>query len=125
MKTILLVDDDHDVLSFLEDSLVSFGYNVISKSDPGPALSVIREGTQVDLVLTDYTMPGMNGHDFFNQIRRYSPSVPVIILTGYDTVETYLKSLSLGLTDCLSKPIRSKDLYRVVKAALERPHSFS
>jgi DNA-binding NtrC family response regulator len=120
MKTILLVDDDRDILSYLEDSLRTFGYNVISKPDAQSALAVIREGANVDLVVTDYSMPGMDGHEFFTVLKRALPSVPVIILTGYGSVETYLKSLSLGVCEFVCKPIEAKELDRIVKAALDR-----
>ena len=120
MKTILLVDDDRDILSYLEDSLRTFGYNVISKPDAQSALAVIREGANVDLVVTDYSMPGMDGHEFFIVLKRVLPSVPVIILTGYGSVETYLKSLSIGVCEFVCKPIGAKELDRIVKAALDR-----
>jgi len=120
MKTILLVDDDRDILSCLEDSLSALGYNVIPKSDAESAMAIIREGAKVDLVLTDYSMPGMDGHEFFSVLKRILPSVPVIILTGYGSVETYLKSLSLGVCEFVCKPIEAKELDRIVKAALDR-----
>ena len=120
MKTILLVDDDRDILSCLEDSLSALGYNVIPKSDAESAMAIIREGAKVDLVLTDYSMPGMDGHEFFSVLKRVLPSVPVIILTGYGSVETYLKSLSLGVCEFVCKPIEAKELDRIVKAALDR-----
>ena len=120
MKTILLVDDDCDILSYLEDSLRTFGYKVIAKPDAQSALAVIREGAKVDLVVTDYAMPGMDGHEFFSVLKRILPSVPVIILTGYGSVETYLKSLSLGVCEFVCKPIEAKELDRIVKAALDR-----
>jgi len=120
MKTILLVDDDRDILSYLEDSLGMLGYNVIPKPDAQSALSVIRAGVKVDLVVTDYSMPGMDGHEFFSVLKQALPSVPVIILTGYGSVETYLKSLSLGVCEFVCKPIEAKELDRIVKAALDR-----
>jgi len=123
MKTILLVDDDRDVLSYLEDTLTTLGYRVIPKPDAVSALSVIQDGTKIDLVVTDYRMPGMDGHEFFNAIKQALPSLPVIILTGHGSVETYLKSLSLGLSDYVSKPVEPRELDRIVKAALRRSES--
>jgi DNA-binding NtrC family response regulator len=104
----------------LEDSLSALGYNVIAKPDAESAMAVIREGAKVDLVVTDYAMPGMDGHEFFSVLKRILPSVPVIILTGYGSVETYLKSLSLGVCEFVCKPIEAKELDRIVKAALDR-----
>jgi DNA-binding NtrC family response regulator len=120
MKTILLVDDDRDILSYLEDTLSTFGYHVIPKPDAASALSVIREGTKVDLVVTDYSMPGMGIREYFTALKQALPSVPVIILTGYGSVEIDMKSLGLGLVEYVSKPVESKELDRIVKAALHR-----
>ena len=69
MKTILLVDDDPDVLTFLEESLRSFGYAVIAKPEPRAALSVIEEGIIIDLVVSDYGLPAMDGAAFLAAIK--------------------------------------------------------
>ncbi len=120
MKTILLVDDDLRILEALEEILGTFGYKVISKRDSESALSLLREGTGIDLVITDYRMPGMNGVEFIMVLRQILPSVPIIILTGYCSVEVYLKSLSLGVFEYLNKPVEVKVLNQIVKSALER-----
>jgi len=120
MKTILLVDDDSDILSYLEDTLSTFGYHVIPKPDAASALSVIREGAKVDLVVTDYSMPGMGSREYFTALKQALPNVPVIILTGYGSVENDIKSLSLGVCEFVCKPIEAKELDRIVKAALDR-----
>lgn len=123
MKKILLVEDDSDILAYLEDTLNSFGYGTLAVPDPGAALVHLRGGVRVDLVVSDFCMPGMDGHQFFTALRRYLPSVPVIFLTGNDSIEAYLKSLSLGVFDFACKPIRSKELHRIVEAALNRPEA--
>ncbi len=120
MKTILLVDDDRDVLNYLQDTLTFFGYNVIAEPDAGPALSVIRKGVAVDLVVTDYTMPGMDGLTFLTQVRSLAPSVPVVVLSGNDSIESHLRSLDLDGFDYVFKPVRLAELSGIVKAALER-----
>jgi DNA-binding NtrC family response regulator len=120
MKTILLVDDDRDILSYLEDTLSMFGYNVIPRSDAKSALSVIREGTKVDLVVTDYSMPGMGSHEYFTALKQALPSVPVVILTGFDSADIEAKLRGIGQFVYVSKPIDAKELDRIVKEALER-----
>ncbi len=120
MNTILLVDDSRAVLSYLEDALPTWGYNVIPTSDAQSALAVIREGTKVDLVVTDYSMPGMGSHEYFTALKQSLPSVPIIILTGYDSGDIKKNLLSIGLFEYVSKPVDSRDLDRIVKAALER-----
>ena len=120
MKTILLVDDDRDVLSYLEDTLGVFGYNVISKTDAQSALSVIREGTKIDLIVTDYSMPGMGSQEYFTALKQALPSVPVVILTGFGSADVEANLSSIGQFEYVGKPVDARELDRIVKAALER-----
>lgn len=119
MKTILLVDDELENLRSLGEILNRFGYRVIAKPDGQSALDTVREGAAVDLVITDYRMPGMNGLEFLTSFRQVRPEVPAIMLTAYGAVETYLKSLSLGVFEYVNKPVKAKELGRIVKAAID------
>jgi len=119
MKTLLLVDDELENLRSLGEILHRFGYTVIARPDAVSALSVIRDGAHIDLVVTDYRMPGLDGLEFLIHLKQTLPDVPVIMLTGYGAVETYLKSLSLGVFEYVNKPVKAKELGRIVKSALE------
>jgi two-component system response regulator PilR (NtrC family) len=79
----------------------------------------VRDGAEVDLVITDYRMPVMDGLEFLILLKQILPAVPVIMLTAYGAVETYLKSLSLGVFEYVNKPVKAKELGRIVKAALD------
>jgi two-component system NtrC family response regulator len=119
MKTLLVVDDELENLRSLGEVLNRFGFKVIAKPDAQSALMIIREGTSVDLVITEYRMPGMDGLEFLVLLKRILPTVPVVMLTAYGAVESYLKSLSLGVFEYVNKPVKAKELGRIVKAALE------
>jgi CheY-like chemotaxis protein len=114
-ETILLVDDELEVLSVIEALLDDFGYRLIAKPDPLSALSFIREGETISLVITDYQMPGMNGAEFITALRQILPTVPVILLTGYSNIR--MENVP-GVFKQVRKPIERKELHRIVKAAL-------
>ena len=119
MRTILLVDDELEIIKSLGEILNRFGYTVIARTDAQAALAVVREGAKIDLVITDYRMPGMDGLEFLNVLRQMDATVPVIVLTAYGAVESYLKSLSLGVYEYINKPIKAKELGRIVQAAID------
>ncbi len=119
MKTILLVDDEHIVLDVMGQILHNLGYQVISRPDVESALSVVREENNIDLVLTDYRLSGIKGMEFIAALKKNLPSTPVIILTGDCSVEVYIKARSLGVFECLNKPVSMKDLDRALRSALE------
>jgi DNA-binding NtrC family response regulator len=118
MKTILVVDDEEGIRISLGEILGRFGYRVMTESNCDAALALFREGTPVDLVITDYLMPGMDGLEFITRLKHMAPSVPVVVMTGSQSIESYLKAVSLGVFEYLSKPLRSRDLVRVVRTAL-------
>jgi DNA-binding NtrC family response regulator len=120
MKTILLVDDDQAILSCFEDALRAHGYNVVTKSDAESALAFVAEGNSIDLAVTDYSMPGMNGNELCAALLRSIPSLPVIILTGHGSVENYLKAVGSGVREYISKPIDPEDLHRIIEVMLRR-----
>lgn len=118
MATILLVDDDPDVLESLEAILSLSGYSVIPKTDAAAAIHALKDGAAVDLIVTDYRMPHMDGKEFLEHLRTTAPTVPVIMLSACGSVETYLTSIGLGAYEYIHKPVLASELRRVVTAAL-------
>jgi two-component system response regulator GlrR len=119
MKTILLVDDDPDVLSSLEVILARPEYAIIAMSGAEPALSAIQEEARIDLVVTDYSMPGMDTREYFSRLKQALPSVPVIVLTGHSSVTTGITSPGIVPFEIINKPVEPKELCRIVKSALD------
>lgn len=121
MKTILLVDDDDIFLAVYEEMLRKSGYSVISRPDGGSALAVVRSGVDVDLVITDRQMPGMDGFEFVSFLKRIKPSIPVIMVSADVSADSYLKALNLGAISCAKKPNTPRELHRMVAEALNQP----
>ncbi len=117
-KTILFVDDETEARRTFSEVLSDMGYNVIVKPDGLSALTVIRQGVPIDLVITDYRMPDMNGLDLVTTLRQVRPSIPVIMMTAHGDIENYFRSLSLGVFEYINKPIGKKEFEHLVKAAL-------
>jgi len=117
-KTVLVVDDEEENLRTYAEILNDMDYNVLSQPDGLSALSLLSEDTAVDLIITDFRMPGMNGIEFITELRRIRPFVPVIIITAYGNIETYLHSVSLGVFEYVHKPVKKEEFERIVKHAL-------
>lgn len=119
MKTLLIVDDDPEMLSYLRDLMVSFGYSVIPASDAPSALAVIHSGVMVDLIITDFKMPGMNGLELVARLKKLIPSVPVIMFSGFTGMDIYMKAQTMGVAEYVEKPSGPYELKRIVQHVIK------
>ncbi len=120
-KTILIVDNDPITVQSLKKHLSTSGYRVVTCGDRQSALIAIHEGLRVDLLITDYRIPGMDGLELVTRIKRYAPHVPVIMCSVHMRIDVYLKALGLGLVEYLEKPVHPDELTQIVALALEGP----
>ena len=118
VHTILVIEDNRDMLQLLRRILESEGYHVILATNGAYGLSIVRETTP-DLVLLDIMMPGPDGYVTLNSIRQYS-NAPVIVVSAKREIEAVQKALDLGADDYVRKPFRPAELLARVKAKLER-----
>lgn len=107
--TILVVEDEPVQLESLAGFLSKQGYRVLKAANPEQAILNIRNSA-VDIVLSDFRMPGMSGVKLLEAIKEINPSIQVIIMTAYGTVESATDAMKLGAADYITKPI---DLYRL------------
>jgi len=117
-QTILIADDDKNTIASLREGLVNEGYAVLTAASGTEGLDLARSKNP-DLVITDLMMPGMNGLVFLKTVKKINPYLPVIIITGHGSVETAVQALKEGAFDYLSKPVRLKEVLRLLSRALE------
>lgn len=114
---ILVVDDDPHFLRVLSRVLSGEKFQVSASSGACDAIEILRRA-QFDLIICDLRMPECDGLNFLQAVRRDGNDVPVIILTAYGEVETYLEAMNAGATEYLNKPINSEELLKVVRSCL-------
>jgi two-component system response regulator PilR (NtrC family) len=122
-KTIVVVDDDLENARIYCEILTDMDYHVIARGDVAGALTLIEGDTKIDLVITDYRMPGKTGLDLIVALRELRPNLPVVMITAYGNIETYVKSMSLGAFEYVNKPINKKEFERIVHHALSKSSS--
>lgn len=117
-EKILLVDDDKDFRTemryFLED------YEVTEAANGGEALTILKRPNEIDLIILDVVMPGLNGTDVLKEIKKISPDVGIIILTGFSTKSVAIEALKGKADDYLEKPVDPEHTKEVIEALLAR-----
>lgn len=118
MATILCVDDEASSVLILEDTLQRAGHRTVGVHNVQAALNVLSRGG-VDLVISDYRMPGATGLEFLGEMDRAGLDVPLIMVTGYGSIEHAVASIKAGAIDYITKPVRPAQLELAVEQALE------
>ena len=111
---ILLCDDDDDVRRFIGEFLDSAGYTIHEASGPEAALGILEQGPEIDLLIVDYAMPGMNGLETIRQARQRRPGLRPLLITGYAEAV----GGGTGGTPLLHKPFAPAELARMVAEIL-------
>jgi DNA-binding response OmpR family regulator len=122
MKTykILVVDDEIDIVDFIDDYLTGEGYEVIKAYDGVEALDKMRQEFP-DLVVLDIMLPGLDGFEVCKQMRTES-TVPILMVTAKDTDVDKIVGLEIGADDYMPKPFNPRELVARVKAILRRTY---
>jgi DNA-binding response OmpR family regulator len=119
LASILLVDDEVEILDAITEYLEREGYAVTRAIDGEEALRKVRN-ERPDLVLLDLGLPGLSGLDVLRRLREDHPRVPVVMLTGLNDEGQARRTLQMGAVDYISKPFDLDHLNRVVLAAIGR-----
>ncbi len=123
-ETILLVDDEEEILKVARLMLLKLGYRVLLAGGGKEALEVYRrKQSDIDLVILDMIMPGMSGSDTFDQLRTMDPEVKVLLASGYSLNQRASKILARGCDGFLQKPFDLPVLSRKLRRLLDPPES--
>ena len=117
--TILVVEDEPVQLESIAGFLLKQGYRVLKASTPAHALETARQDV-VDIVLSDFRMPGMNGVELLAGLKHINPSIEVIIMTAYGSVESAIEAMKFGAADYITKPVDLHLIQVLIRKTLER-----
>ena len=117
--TVLLVEDEKTLATLLRDAIGDYfgSFELAFDGQEGLEAVALR---RPDLIITDITMPGMNGLEMSNRIREVYPDLPIIILSAYSDKEYLLEAIDIGITKYLIKPFDPDDLLEAICALIEK-----
>lgn len=119
---VLVVDDEPAMLKVSEMTLLGAGYSVLTFDDPLEALQELQDGLRPDVVVSDVSMPQMDGFAFYGKVRDIPElrSVPFLFLTALEDRGSMRKGMTLGADDYLTKPVEKDELLEAVRVRLRR-----
>jgi DNA-binding NtrC family response regulator len=118
--TILLVDDDVDLLEIIQETIAEAFTSVLAVDRAQKALDLLKTRA-VDCIVTDYRMPEMSGLEFIDALAKNHPSIPVILLTGNGSDPEVVEALQRGVFDYLDKPFNPPVLINRIRNSLLLP----
>ena len=122
IETIMVVDDDQDVLELMRASLEGEGYVVLAAHNGAEALEVAaRHGMPIQVMVTDVRMPQMGGAQLIEIVRRWHPALRCLIVSGYADFSDSLQAFEGTPTAFLAKPFAPDELTGAVRDLIDRP----
>ena len=122
-ENILVVDDEPGLRALAKSGLRQRGFDVVTVESGEQALEILKQGEpRVDVVVLDLTMPGLSGEKVLRAIRGFRPGLPVLIASGYATVQSQSSWVAAGAVGFIAKPYRIQDLAGKLREVLDRTH---
>ena len=122
-ETILFVDDEESILNVASEFFNRQGYETLTAKNGLEALKILKT-EDVDCCFTDINMPEMNGLDLAENIRQLDNTMPVIVMTGYPSLENTIQTIKNGVVDFLIKPVNLKQMELCMRRVLRQRSLF-
>ena len=120
-ETVLVVDDEPGLRTLARTGLQQRGFDVVAVESGEQALEILRSGEpHVDAMLLDLTLPGISGERVLREVRKLTPGLPVVIASGYATVESQSSWMAAGAMSFVAKPYRIQQIAQKLREALDR-----
>jgi len=116
-RTVLIVDDERNMLMVMEMALEEAGYRVLTSESGEDAVAMLRD-PDLAVVLSDLNMPGMSGEEFIARCQRERPDVPVIVVTAFGSIRSAIQCIQAGASDYVTKPFEPEELQFAVQSSL-------
>ena len=117
-QSVLLVDDDQEFRKAMKRMFERSGYAITVAADGQEALEILSRDT-FDLIISDLRMPNLDGVELMTEISRQRLTTPIIFLTAFGEVESYMDLMNLGAFEYIHKPVKSQEILSVAKKAIE------
>ena len=114
MKTVLIVDDKNVQIKTLRRALRTRGFQVVEATNGNQALDHLGKIETIDIVITDYAMPEMNGIELLQKIRETNKTVPVILMTAYGDKELVIEAMNYRCNGFIDKPFEIDELLGII-----------
>jgi len=121
---VLLVDDDTRFVETMAERLALRKFRAVVANSGAEALAQLEKNPELDVVVLDIRMPGMDGIETLHEIKKNHPLLGVIILTGYASVKTSVEAMKAGAFEYLEKPYDIEQLVATITEALARKRKF-
>lgn len=118
--TILIVDDERGIRSMLEIFFKNQGYKTYTEKSCKGSIAILREVSNIDVVITDLVLPDGDGIEILKFIKEINPSIQVIVITAYGTTQSAVNAMKLGAYDFIEKPFDIEELSLLVEKAIEK-----
>ncbi|HYB54285.1 MAG TPA: sigma-54 dependent transcriptional regulator [Thermoanaerobaculia bacterium] len=120
MPSVLVVEDKDSLRAMLEEMLRAEGWSVVGLGNGAEAVERLRSGAPADVVLTDWRLPGADGLAVLEAARAADPTLPVVVMTAFGSIETAVEAMKKGAEDFITKPVDPDLLRLLVARAVER-----